>query len=217
MKLAGRLAGRVSLACGVILVAMAASLTASQLRLPPRASHAATPVLGTSPNVPDALRVSAPGPSLWDKRWWIDKTARLLRAGEGLGPDDDIDALLRMSEEEVARHFMSDARFGDAVLDFNMYFLGFKSDELKTDGNYNSNAFDFANAVAASQALLRDGDYFRLFDLEGDFSFHPDRVPQLQSIPAVAVPMIEKAVVGMIVPMIERTGSAVAKYLDESR
>ncbi len=31
--------------------------------------------------------------SAWHKRWWIDKAARLLRGGEGLGPDDDIQAL----------------------------------------------------------------------------------------------------------------------------
>lgn len=51
-------------------------------------------------------------------------------------------------------------------------------------------------------------------DIVGDFSFHPERVPQLQSMPGAMVPMVEKIVVGMIVPMIERTGSAVAKYLD---
>ena len=52
-------------------------------------------------------------------------------------------------------------------------------------------------------------------DLDGDFAFHPERVPQLAAIPSSMAPMIEKVVVGLIVPMIERTGSAVAKYLDE--
>jgi hypothetical protein len=70
---------------------------------------------------------------------------------------------------------MNDARFGDAILDFNMYFLGFKADDIKTDGLYNNYAFDFANAIAASQALLNDGDYFKLFDLEGDFFMAPLR------------------------------------------
>ena len=52
-------------------------------------------------------------------------------------------------------------------------------------------------------------------EVEGDFAFRPEVVPQLKSIPASAVPIVERAVVSMIVPMIERTGSAVAKYLDE--
>ena len=96
-------------------------------------------------------------------------------AGEGIGPDDDIEALLKMSEEEIARHFMNDPRFGDALLDFNMYFMGFKADDIKTDGAYNSHAFDFPNAISASQALLSDGDYFKLFDLEGPLFMAPLR------------------------------------------
>src|SRR5262249_37699402 len=64
--------------------------------------------------------------SAWQKRWWIDRTARLLRGGEGLGPQDDLDALLPLSKEEIARRFMADARFGDTILDFNLFYLGFK-------------------------------------------------------------------------------------------
>jgi hypothetical protein len=52
-------------------------------------------------------------------------------------------------------------------------------------------------------------------DVQGDFEFHPERVPQLSKIPASAIPMVEKAVVSIIVPMIERTGGAVAKWLEE--
>lgn len=54
-------------------------------------------------------------------------------------------------------------------------------------------------------------------EIDGDFEFHPERIPQLSSIPSTAVPMVEKAVVSLIVPMIQRTGSAVAKWLDERR
>ena len=88
--------------------------------------------------------------ALWQKRWWIEKTARLLRGGYGLGPNDDINALLALPEEEIARRFMNDIRFGDTILDFNMYFLGFKTDDLKDDGVYKRTAFDFSNAVAAA-------------------------------------------------------------------
>jgi hypothetical protein len=111
--------------------------------------------------------------ALWQKRWWIEKTARILRGGYGLGPGDDINALLALPEEEIARRFMSDVRFGDTILDFNMYFLGFKTDDLKDDGAYKRTAFDFSNAVAAAQALLTGGDYLKLFDLEGPFFMPP--------------------------------------------
>jgi len=111
--------------------------------------------------------------ALWQKRWWIEKTARLLRGGYGIGPGDDINALLALPEEEVARRFMRDVRFGDTILDFNMYFLGFKVDDLKDDGVYKRAAFDFSNAVTAAQALLTGGDYLKLFELEGPFFMPP--------------------------------------------
>ena len=111
--------------------------------------------------------------NIWQKRWWIEKTARLLRGGNGLGPRDDVNALLQLPEEEIARRFMSDIRFGDTILDFNMFYLGFKVDDLRDSGVYRRNAFDFSNAVAAAQALLTGGDYLKLFDLEGPFFLPP--------------------------------------------
>ena len=113
------------------------------------------------------------GDRLWAKRRWIEKTARLLRGGEGLGPDDDVDALVKLPEEEIARGFMRDARFGDTVLDFNLFMLGFRPDRLKTGGAYSRTAFDFPNAVASVQALLAGGDYLKLFDLQGPFYLAP--------------------------------------------
>jgi hypothetical protein len=109
----------------------------------------------------------------WEKRWWIEKTARLLRGGEGLGPDDDVDHLETLSKEEIARRFMRDERFGNTVLDFNMYFLGFKVDALTSDGEYVDAAYDFSNAISSAKALLADGDYLRLFDLDGDYYMPP--------------------------------------------
>src|SRR5262249_11692448 len=88
-----------------------------------------------------------------------------------------------LSKEEIARRFMSDARFGDAILDFNLFFLGFKSDQLKSGGAYDRTVFDFPNAVAAAQALLKNGDYFQLFDLEGPFYMAPLRSEPLDEPP----------------------------------
>ena len=114
------------------------------------------------------------GRSEWDKRWWIEKTARLLRGGERHRPERRHRTGCRSCrKEEVVREFMRDERFGDTVLDFNMYFLGFKIDSLKIDGMYASSAFDFANAINSAKELLDDGDYLKLFDLEGDYYLAP--------------------------------------------
>jgi hypothetical protein len=155
-----------TVACALVFAAIAALLTASSSPAIDRPAGAPSLAAVTTP-------ATAPRDSLWQKRWWIEKTARLLRGGDGIGPNDDINALLQLPEEEIARRFMSDIRFGDAILDFNMYYLGFKVDDLRDNGTYRRNAFDFSNAVAAAQALLTGGDYLKLFDLEGPFFLPP--------------------------------------------
>lgn len=69
--------------------------------------------------------------------------------------------------------------------------------------------------VARGRHLYTDAPAGCRIELQGDFEFHPERVPQLAQVPAAAVPLVEKAVVRLIVPMIRRTGSAVAAFLDE--
>ena len=81
---------------------------------------------------------------------------------------------------------MQDKRFGDSILDFNLFFLGFKSDHLKTDGAYDRTVFDFPNAVAAAQSLLTGGDYFSLFDLEGPYFMAPLRSEAVRGAAASA-------------------------------
>lgn len=161
---------------GVVLAAVSLLAIAE-----PRAV-AQSPV--TSPDSQVGPAVTATGAeSTWHKRWWIDKTARLLRGGEGLGPDDDIGALIPLSREDIARRFMADPRWGDAILDFNLFFLGFKSDNLKLNGEYDRTVFDFPNAVSAARAMLTGGDYFELFDFEGPFFMAPLRTEALEDAP----------------------------------
>ncbi len=111
------------------------------------------------------LMAKLTGDPYWEKRWWLDKTARLLRGGEGLGPEEDVDALMKLSEDKIVDHFMSDPRFAETVLDFNMHFLGYKMNTLHIGPNYNPFVFEFASAVASTQELMKGGDYFKIFDL----------------------------------------------------
>jgi hypothetical protein len=157
--------------CGrTVLIAAVAGLLVGGQPAPKADAVEQPPIASARP--PDAANAT------WQKRWWIDKTARLLRGGEGLGPRDDLAALMKLPEDTIVRMFMNDVRFGDSILDFNMYFLGFKLDWLKSGGIYRRAAFDFSNAVASAQALLKDGDYLKLFDLEG-----PYYLPPLPTVP----------------------------------
>lgn len=145
----------------------------------------------------------ATGETAWRKRWWIDKTAKLLRGGDGIGPDDDVAALIALPNAEIVHRFMQDVRFGDSVLDFNLFFLGFKSDTLKADGHYDRTVFDFPNAVASAQAILRGGDYFKLFDFDGPYFMAPLRHEPLEDKPqpddaGLSPPQLRKKAMGEI-------------------
>lgn len=50
--------------------------------------------------------------------------------------------------------------------------------------------------------------------LEGTFDFHPERVPQL-TLPPGAVPIVERFVVALIVPLVTKSGRAVVAYLQD--
>lgn len=174
MKFTGGIQSQMMLACCVIVAAVvtaAAGMSSLASDSQRDATVALANAVAQKPSSGDAAKT--PALSEWDKRWWVDRTARLLRHGEGLGPNDDIERLSKLPKSEIAREFMNDERFGDTVLDFNMFFMGFKIDSLRVDGVYASSAFDFANAISSAKALMDNGDYLKLFDLEGDYYLAP--------------------------------------------
>src|SRR5687768_16107541 len=72
-------------------------------------------------------------PDPWEHRSWIAKAGRVLRAGSALTLEE-IEALAPLSKEEVVAELMRAPAFGDAVLDFNLYFLGVKPNILYYPG-----------------------------------------------------------------------------------
>jgi hypothetical protein len=101
----------------------------------------------------------------WQKRWWLEKTMRLLRGGQGLTGEDNVDEWMALSEEEIVHKLIQDERFGDMTLDFNMYFLGFKLDALKSGTTYSEQIYGFPSAVDSAREVMSGGDYFQLLDL----------------------------------------------------
>lgn len=68
---------------------------------------------------------------------------------------------------------------------------------------------------ASGRNVYLDSDGRCRIEIGGDFAFRPDRVKELSAVPSAVVPMVEKVVVGLIVPLVQRTGLAVATWLDQ--
>lgn len=73
-----------------------------------------------------------------------------------------------------------------------------------------------AVACSGHHRYEADGSGTRI-EVVGSFVFDPSGSPQLASVPDSAIPMIEKMVVSLIVPMIKRSGAAVSDHLKRRR
>ena len=106
---------------------------------------------------PLAISQEAPTP------YWVEKTAQALRGGEGLGPDEDLEAYLAMSKEQVVDLMLADARFGITALRFAQYFLQ-RASSRQNPAITNLSRTNEPQAMAAAVAAANDGDFFQLFD-----------------------------------------------------
>ena len=110
-----------------------------------------------------------------DKVEWLEKAAKALRNGEGLGPHDDVAALTQMSKGDVVDLWMKDPRFGDAVLAFNLYYLNRPIEQIRTQStsgagfNYSLAIFDLPQAYLGARAVVAGGDYFDLYAADPPF------------------------------------------------
>lgn len=102
----------------------------------------------------------------WAKQAWMNKAAKALLYGSaGLSPSE-ANQLMPLSKDEIVEKFMSDPRFYETALDFNLFFLGLKQEKLRysPDSDYKSEVFSERTAAAAAMELARNGDYFVLFN-----------------------------------------------------
>lgn len=120
----------------------------------------------------------------WEKRWWVEKSVRLLRGGRPLGADEDLESLAKLSEDQLLDQLMAATDFGDTVLDFNLFFLGKRFDDIRPRGQYSYNVFDYGSAIESAQAVLTGGDYFKIFDFYGGIYPEPLGVYPRDSIEA---------------------------------
>lgn len=124
--------------------------------LAPQVAAVVAPVCGTA--LPENSRPC---------RQWIDKVSRSLLQ-KPIASESDYQTLEKLSNEEIVSKLIEDPAFGLTVLDFNIYFLGFKSG--KTDLSW---AARFPSATSSAIEVLKGGDFFKLFDYEQNYYLFP--------------------------------------------
>ncbi|MGE3974169.1 MAG: hypothetical protein AB7F59_06560 [Bdellovibrionales bacterium] len=108
----------------------------------------------------------------WKKKEWINKVARLLRNGAALSHKDDLAKLMMFSRQEIIEFFMKDPRFSESILDFNLFFFGYKNESLRlyddrypdVGGRYRDTIFDAPAAITAAREVAKNGNYLKLLD-----------------------------------------------------
>ena len=119
----------------------------------------------------------------WEKERWLEKAASVLRNGRGIGESDDHTALMALSTNDAVRSFMSDSAFVDTILDFNLFFLGFKNDSQSGGGQSPivglDAAIDFPHAISAAREVQASGNFLKLLQLEQPLYLRPLRSASL--------------------------------------
>lgn len=98
------------------------------------------------------------------KLWWIEKTARLLRAGDGALTAEEKTRLAAMAPDAAVDEFLAGPRMSDTLVDFNMFYLGLKADALRYPdpkdpfGVYQPGILRFPQAFEGARLLAAGAD-----------------------------------------------------------
>lgn len=97
------------------------------------------------------------GGGQWDKQRWISRASKSLRNNKIISRAE-LSLLNDKSKEEIVQYLLSDPAFADTMLDFNLYFLGFKNV---------ANPRDFPQAIKSAQEAFAGTDFDRILSFEG--------------------------------------------------
>ena len=113
---------------------------------------------------------------------WVEKVYRTLLGGEEIRPGDELEKLSQKSEDQIIEYLMKDPRFVETVLDFNLYFLGLKSDPVVSQYRgkgkertvtYSPHIYYSSQAIQSVRNLMKNGDYLALFDYDVPYYVGP--------------------------------------------
>ncbi|MCO5142590.1 MAG: hypothetical protein M9962_05830 [Oligoflexia bacterium] len=106
----------------------------------------------------------------WQRRWWLEKTVRLFRAGEGFRTGEDPDVLLKLNDDKIVQKLIDSPEFAETVLGFNLFFWGQRTPVLRIPNqsgqvNYAFEVSATPSALYSAQEVAKNGDFLKLLDL----------------------------------------------------
>lgn len=105
-----------------------------------------------------------------------------MRYGQRLAPEA-LASLGGKAPDQVLDHFLADEAFLLTLLDFNMFFFGYKVDSLFSPGTedsaFDSRVFDLPAAINSVLAYSAGGDYLKLLDYQQAVFVEPLGKPSL--------------------------------------
>jgi hypothetical protein len=111
-----------------------------------------------------------------DKLSWIAKVTATLRLNQPLSEQDRPSELLQKTREEVVDFFLSQKNFEDVLLDFNLYFLGKKTNSLFTfkkdkSKRYLSTSYQLPGVLSSIHEYSINGNYLKFLELNRSLYF----------------------------------------------
>ena len=131
--------------------------------------------------LPDLSKLNPiPQTTEWDKKRWIAKVSRYLKAGTEIS-HQRIHELSNLEHLEIIDQLMQEGEFQEFMLDFNMYFIGFKIDNFResffgSSQNYNEFVYGLPHAIQSARETFIGKNFESLFDL-----YQPDYISPLIS------------------------------------
>ena len=106
----------------------------------------------------------------WERREWVTRVVRVLQGGTESLSTTELDRLAALPKEQVLDELISQPLFGDFVLDFNLFWMGFKPNRIRNFDGVLGEGIGFSldgypQAILSAQETMRDGNHLKIFEL----------------------------------------------------
>ncbi len=118
-------------------------------------------------------------PTEWEKKRWITKASMLFNNGRPILSAKRLGELAKLPTSEIFKKLEASDRFGDFVLDFNLYFLGVRPTSIRDGAGYvRDDAVLYPSAMTSAKEVIKNGDFFKLLAFQQPIYAHALEDPE---------------------------------------